>query len=226
MPYAVVITGAAHAPNLLEEIAPSFSSPIATIRRLNDQWILQSSNFEPYESDDKFYASANNLLSQIHRILALYLGRYSESLSVCALWRLTDDDKIIGQRRYVTHTFDIVRPAQQVFNPTSSSSLATLVLSRAASDPAITEALSLVGHEAPTWGKIYDIIEFLGGPPSVGKSGFASETTTRRVKRPANHYRHLGNPKNSSLPPNPPALDEARTFALDLMKKWIAERTT
>jgi hypothetical protein len=146
MPYAAVITSAPHAPHLLEDIAPSFCSPIATIRRRDNQWILQSSTFEPYESDERLFEAANNLLTQIHCVLALYLGRYSEPLSVRGLLSLTNDYKLIGHRHYFTQTFDIVRPAAQVFNPTASGSLATLVLSRAVTDPAITEALSLVGQ--------------------------------------------------------------------------------
>jgi hypothetical protein len=167
MPYAAVITSADHAPNLLEDIAPSFASAIATIRRRENEWIMESSSFEPYESDQKLYEAANNLVSQIHRLLTLYLGRHGEPLSVRALLKLTDDDKLIGRRRYFTQTFDIVRPARQVLIPTASGSFGTDVLARAATDPAITEALSLVGYEAPTWGQIYDIIEFLGGPPAA-----------------------------------------------------------
>jgi hypothetical protein len=91
-------------------------------------------------------------------------------------------------------------------------------------DPAIAEALSLVGHEAPTWGQIYDIIEFLGGPSSVKKAGFASKHKAAHMKRTANHYRHLGNPEKYPLPPNPSTLAEARMFAIDLVIRWIAER--
>jgi hypothetical protein len=224
LPYAAVITSATHALNLLEDIAPSFSSPIATIRRRDNQWILESSSFEPYESDEKLYEAANNLLSQIHHVLALYLGRHGEPLSVSALIMLTDDDQLIARRRYYTQTFDIVPPAQQVFNPTASGSLATDLLSRAATDPAILEALSLVGYEAPTWGQIYDIIEFLGGPRSIKTAGFASETKAAHVKRTANHYRHLGNPAKYPLPSKPPTLGETRMFAINLMKTWIAAR--
>jgi hypothetical protein len=224
MPYAAVIRGAAHAPHLFEDIAPSFCSRIATIRKRQNQWILQSSTFEPYESDKKLFESANNLLTQIHRLLALYLGRYSEPISVRGLLSLTDDDKLIRQRHYFTETINVVRPARQVFNPTASGSLATVVLSRAVTDPAITEALSLVGQQAPTWGRTYDIIEFLGGPRSIERSGFAPGSETRRVRQTANYYRHLGKPKNYLLPQNPPTLTEAGVFAVDLLKRWIAER--
>jgi hypothetical protein len=106
-------------------------------------------------------------------------------------------------------------PARQALIPTDSGSLGTVVRSRAATDPAITEALSLVGHQALTWGRIYDILEFVGGKRSKVHS---------RVKQTANHYRRLGNPNNNPLPPNAPTLAEASLFATDLLKTWIAKR--
>lgn len=225
MPYAAVIHAEhAHAPGgLLEGIAPFFASGIATIRRRENEWILESSSFEPYESDEKLYQAANHLVAQIHRVLALYLRWYGEPLTVRALLRLTDDDRLIARRLYATLKVNVVLPPGQVFSSTASGSLGTVVLSRAAANPAIAEALSLLGHEAPTWGNIYDIIEFLGGPRTIEKSGFAPERETSRVKRTANHYRHLGNPKKYLLPSNPPTLPDARKFALDLMKTWIAK---
>jgi hypothetical protein len=130
LPCAAVITSAALAPNLLEDIAPSFASPIATIRRRTNQWILESSSFEPYESEEKLYESAKNLLAQIHCVLALYLGRVGEPLTVRTLMILDDDDKWIGlgHRHYLPVTFSVVPPARQIFNPTASGSLATVVL--------------------------------------------------------------------------------------------------
>src|ERR1700722_2848588 len=107
------------------------------------------------------------------------MGSHEQPVSVYALLRLADDDRLIARRRYTTITIDIFRPANQVLNPTASGSLATVALSRAATDPKILEALSLVGHDALTWGRIYDIIEFLGVKRHI-------------IKRTANHYRHLG----------------------------------
>ena len=89
MPYAAVITGAEY---VLEDLAPSFSSAIAKIRRREGEWILESSSFEPYESDEKLYEAAKALVSQIHEVLALYLRLLDEPLSVRALLKLTDDD--------------------------------------------------------------------------------------------------------------------------------------
>ena len=204
MPYAAAIASAEHAPkNLLEDdLAPSFASAIVTIRRRESEWLLELSSFEPYEFDEQLYDAANKIISQIHSVLALYMGLYDQPLSIRTLLRLTDDDRLIGRRRYTTFMVNVFRPASQALNPTASGSLATIALSLAATDPKVSEALSLVGHDALTWGRIDHIIEFLS-------------VKNRRIKRTANYHRHLGNPRNFPLPKNPPTLGEASRFATD-----------
>jgi hypothetical protein len=140
--------------------------------------------------------------------------------------RLTDDDKLIARPHVHSYPvkFNIVRPAREAFTPTASGSLATDLISRATTDPAITEALSMGGNVRTDWPRIYDIIEFLGGEGSIEKLGFAPKSETRRVRRTANYHRHLGSPKKHLLPSNPPTLPEARQFATNLLKQWIATR--
>jgi hypothetical protein len=104
------------------------------------------------------YAAANKLVSRIHNLLALYMGVYYEPLVVYALLNLSDDDKIIRRRMYTSIKVNIIARANQVFVPTPSGSLGTDVLSRAATDPVLAQALSLVGNEVPGWPQIYDII--------------------------------------------------------------------
>ena len=92
----------------------------------------------------------------------------------------------------VSEPIYVYRSAMDTLYPTASGSLPTTVLSLAASDPEVREE-----NEALTWPRIYDIIEFLGGPSSIAKSGFASKKKTGCVKQTANYYRHLGNPRVS-----------------------------
>jgi hypothetical protein len=137
---------------------------------------------------------------------------------------LNDDEHVMSRRIYATLDVNFYNRATRTLNPTVSGSVATDVLSRAANDPAVTEALSLHGNEAPTWARVYDIIEFLGGEGSIKKAGFAPRSETRRVRQTANHYRHLGSPRSNRLPPTPPTLAEAGVFAKELLRKWIATR--
>jgi len=211
--------------DILEDIAQCFTTALVTIRlRRELEWIMESSNFELCQSDEQVYTKAKALVSQIHQLLGLYLGLYYKPLSISSIMILNDDDEVIRRRIYATMEVRVHLRATRTFNPTASGSVATDVLSGAFDDPAITEALSLVGDETPTWARVYDIIKFLGDEGSIAKSGLAPRHDTRRVRQTANHYRHLGSPKKHPLPLNPPTLSEAALFATDLLKKWIANR--
>jgi hypothetical protein len=91
-------------------------------------------------------------------------------------------------------------------------------------DSALKEAFSLHGDGGLSWSQVYDIIEFLGGADRIDRAGYANRKKTSVVRRTANYYRHLGNPKKYPLPPNPPTLDEASEFARSLLKRWIFSR--
>jgi hypothetical protein len=223
VPYAAAIRPSDHAPkDVIEDIAPSFASAIARIRRCGDEWILESSSFEPFESNEKLKAAAQKLVSQMHSVLRLFMGLYREPLTVYAIVR-TDEDRIIARHGCTSITVSIYASTKRVFPPNDCGSLATDVLSRAATDRELAEALSLVGHEAPTWGQVYDIIEFLGDAPSIAELGFASRKETILVRQTAAHHRHLGDPKKVPLPPTPQTLNEAVQFANRILKEWIAK---
>jgi hypothetical protein len=208
MPYAVVVTGAEH---VLAGLAPSLASPIATLRKRQGEWIIESTRFEPLEFDDMLSQCANELLLQIHQVLALYLGLTSEPLAIRGILKLSDDDKVLARRIISLMEVNVYLDARSGFPPTASGSLATDVLSRVMTDTAIKEALSLAGHKPLTWGQIYDILEFVG----VRRS---------KLKQTANHYRHLGNPTKYLLPQNSPTLAEATKCATVLLKDWISTR--
>jgi hypothetical protein len=103
-------------------------------------------------------------------------------------------------------------------------SLGARILERAAVDPALAEALQLVGTRTIAWSTVYDIIAFLGGARGVATHGLATKKEADTVRRTANHYRHLGSPHGYALPPQAPALNRASMFAADILKKWIAKR--
>jgi len=210
--------------NVLEDIAPCFNTALSTIRRRDDEWIMESLNFEQCQSVEEVYTVANALLRQINQVLYLYL-RLVSPFSISSIM-VFDGYILVRRRMWAIIDFNAYGSAIKTLSPTASGSLATDVLSLAASDPAVREALSLCGHEALTWSRIYDIIEFLGGPSLIAESGRSSKKKkTTRVKQTANHYRHLGNPQNYKLPSNPPTLRAASLFAFDILQKWIAQKT-
>jgi hypothetical protein len=176
---------------LFDDIAPCFTTTLLTIRQHKIEWIMESSNFARCQSHEELYESAKTLLSQLHQVLALYIGLYSAPFSVNSTLVFNDDDTIVARRLYATLNVNFYKRARRTLIPTAAGSIGSTVLAKAAADPAITEALSLIGHEIPTWARVYDIIEFLGGERSIARFDFAPrQAELRRVRQTANHYRH------------------------------------
>jgi hypothetical protein len=221
--FAAALRGPNH---VVEDIGPCFNTALVTIRRRREvEWIMESSNFERCESSEEAYEVAKELLSRIHQLIALYVALYTRPLSITAILTLNDADNVVKRRIYATFMqLHVYKGAKRTFIPSPSGSLGTAVLSQAATDPAVAEALSLFGDEPPTWARVYDIIEFLGGERSIHEADLASWRDIRKMRQTANHYRHLGSRKKYPLPTNPPTLGEACALASDLLTKWIAKR--
>jgi len=115
------------------------------------------------------------------QVLALYLelpsapslGVPTAPFSISSIM-VFDGDILVRRRIYSVMNMWLYGATKTLY-PTASGSLATAALSLAASDHAVREALSLVGSGEPTWPRIYDIIEFLGGPRLIEESGLASK---------------------------------------------------
>jgi hypothetical protein len=215
---AVILKGQTQ---VIEDIAPFFTSTILNIRRFEAEWVIESSCFESCQSSGEVFAVATELLAQFHHVLALYLALYAP-FSLGAILTF-DDDGSYTSSMTAPISINLFHEPELALGPAGSGSLGNIVLSRVGTDPDITKALSMVGQEPLTWPRIYDIIECVGRA-SISKSGFASKGEVDRVAQTANHYRHLGRQKKNKLPENPPTLHEATRFATGLLKQWISRR--
>jgi hypothetical protein len=206
----------------LKDIAPFFTGDSLRIRHVENRWVMESSDLDA-STPEEVSGTAFELLSRFHQLLALYIGLFSP-FTIDGIIILNDRGERVSTMSGPVQLRITVRRRPEVLGPAGPGSLGSRVLSRASDDPAIREALSLVGHDEPlSWPRIYDIIEFLGNT-AISKSGLASKTEVDRFRRTANHFRHLGNPRAKPLPPNDPDLRHARTWAYDLIMKWIAKR--
>jgi hypothetical protein len=111
MPYVAGITVAAGSQNVFEDIAQSFASPVANIRRREGHWVLGSSRLSASDSHEMAYGVAKELLSTINSVLTLYIGLDREPFSIGFTTKLTDDDKLIDSRAYLVLPVNVVRPA-------------------------------------------------------------------------------------------------------------------
>jgi hypothetical protein len=210
--------------NLLEDWAQCFTSSEATIRKDGDEWILESERFQSCTTPNQLFSVVDEMLFEIHCILALYVNA-TPVFSVDCVKFLTENSAGFRHLR-ASEEINVVssKGIAQLKRLSGIQPLGSAVLQAMISDPPVKEALSLHGEDALTWSQVYDIIEFVGGEREIVREGFAIGKDVRRVRQTANHYRHLGNPRNYPLPQNPVSLNEGSEFSRSLLKQWIAKR--
>jgi hypothetical protein len=222
MRYAAVLNGQAE---VFEKVAPCFDSDTARIKRLGDQWVLESFAFNACGEPPQVFPIADATLDLIHRILALYCGLCSPfTVAFIQEFNAEGMPSRRGIRGISTITIYSSRGIAELANQSGAQPLGSAIVERVASDDALNEALNLRGDQGLGWSQIYDIIEFLGGPSEIERAGWASKKRTRDIRQTANRYRHLGSPKNYPLPASPPTINEACIFASELLRRWIASR--
>jgi len=222
MRYAAVLKGQAE---VFERVAPCFASDTARIKKVVDQWVLESSAFNSCGEPSEVFPIADATLDLIHRILALYCGLCSPfTVAFIQEFNAEGTPSRRGIRGISTITIYSSRGIAELANQSGAQPLGSAIIQMAVSDAAVSEALDLRGEQRLGWSQIYDIIEFLGGANEIERAGWASKNRTSDIRRTANHFRHLGSPKNYPLPARPPSINEASIFAGDLLKRWMASR--
>lgn len=213
---------------MMEHVASCFASDGARVKKQQEpkfsMWILESSEFASCTTGEQVFPIADEIVSRIHRILALYCGT-TPMLSVAYIsWINAEGEPKRNIRGISTLNVISSKEFAELKEMSGAQPLGSAVFQAIVLDPAVKEALILHGDDALGWPQIYDIIEFLGGVAGVVKAGYATDKQTRSVKQTANHYRHLGSPKKNPLPPTPSTLAQAGAFARGLLKLWIASR--
>jgi hypothetical protein len=211
-------------PHMLESVAECFVSDYARVRKHEEGWILESSEFTSCTTGEQVFPIADDIVSRLHRILALYCGA-DEVLSVAHIyWINAAGEKLRAIRGVLPINVISSRGLAELKTMRGTQPLGSAVFQALILDATVYEALALHGESGLSWSQVYDIIEFLGGVDGIVKAGYANKKQTRTVRQTANHYRHLGSPKNFPLPSSPPALAEATEFARNLLKRCLSSR--
>ena len=207
----------------LVEFAECFTSDLCRITKLKELWVLESSRFNACSDPKDVFPLADETLSVVRRILSLYFG-LSYPLTVSYIQSIDAGGQPCGRTIRCSSTIMVITSSTALTEMTTiihGRPLATAILECAQKDAKISEALKLFQDVENRWTDVYDIIEFLGGPSQIEKSGFGTGKEARAVKQTANYYRHLGRPEPSLLPTNPPTLGKASLFAKKVLSRWI-----
>ena len=209
---------------ILEFVAECFVGHDARVRKHESDWILESSTFEVCTSGEQIFPMADDIVSRLHRVMALYCGT-TQVMSVSYIfWINAAGEKMRSIRAVLPINVTSSAGMAELKSMRGMQPLGTGVLQTSLHDEMIREALTLHGESKLSWSQIYDIIELFGGVDGIAKAGRAGKRHTRIIRQTANHYRHLGGPKKNPLPSNPPTLTEATDFVRSLLKQYISSR--
>jgi hypothetical protein len=223
MKFAVQLNGTKP---LFENVAPCFQSDFARIKRVGDNWFLESSAFNGCATGNEVFPIADKLLRLIHRVTAAHAMLFSP-FETGYVECFTDAGAFVNRALRATHRVQIytAEGINKLQELRGEGPLGSVLVEAAWKDKKLEEALALIGDgEDLNWSQLYDILEFLGGPDAIVKKGWAARKQVIKCRQTANHHRHLGSPKKYPLPADPPSWGKARTFVLGLLTNWISDQ--
>lgn len=207
----------------------------------NDGYFLESDNFDPA-------ASAEVVLSQCRDLLPILSGilRFEKQIGA----ELSSDGVILchpdGHEKaflffhetisvHASMTAEVVSAdgSAQSLTPQLVPSQADLLLTLAASDPAVAKALRLLGTSERTWVDLYRIYEVVegdvGGQHHLQVRGWAAKDEIRGFKHSANSVAVGGDEARHGIeqqqpPSNPLTLEQAHVLVHRLVTSWLVNK--
>jgi hypothetical protein len=195
------------------------------IRKIGDDWFLESSRFESFPDPAKVFPVADEILLSIHRMSVLFA--YLLVIEHIKIGFIQEFDDLGVPRRRGLRGSDKInvysgQGLEELKEPRGTQTTGSAIIEFASSNETVHQALSLITEIELGWPQLYNILEFLGGDNVIVSRKWATKSEVRRYRQTANHFRHLGSPKKYPLPPDPPSIGEGRKFILhNLLKKWV-----
>jgi hypothetical protein len=206
----------------LQAASRCFNGPVARVRHIGGITILESTRFDQCVNGDAAFKVADELLLVLHHILNLYAYLHAP-FETKRVFLLDEHDTVVKSRVRLSSTINVYGAAaiKELATARGDGTAGEFLVAQAFLRQDVAEALRLAQTRDLTWQNIYDILEFISS--SQGGRKFHDHTETRRIRRTANHYRHPGNPRSTSLPKDPPKHAEARDYARESLKAWLAK---
>lgn len=226
----------------LEDLSESFNLPELFITKIEEGYILKSTDFNSLENVDDVENEAEKILTLINGYAWLVLGM-QRPLELAYTARVKDDGKItrfkslsgsVRARSRVKGRISITTKEgevqdQEIF----PADLIPEIISIAQNDENVATVLQILGDRLKDWVNLYNIFEVVeddvGGIPKIVEKGWATKKAIRRFKQTANSVlaigyeaRHVG--KIIPPPPKEMALSEAKSFIKNIINNWIQSK--
>jgi hypothetical protein len=210
---------------LMESVEKCFQGDSARIRKLGNDWFLESCLFDACAAPGKVFPIADELLRLMRRLTAVH-GRLFSFCEIGYAQAFNEAGAPVGRALRATQRVQVIseEELQELQKPDGEQSRGSVLVGVAMKEKKLQEALVLVGDGYELqWAQIYNIFEFLGGAKAIAERKWATRKQVRKYRRAANHHRHLGSPQDYPLPDDPPSQAEAATLVFGLLRKWISE---
>lgn len=222
----------------LENLSESFNSPDLFITKIEEGYILKSTDFNSLENVGDVDNKAKEILTQINGYAWLVLGT-QRPLKLAYTARVKDDGKITrfkslsgsvrvrggGKIRISITTKGGEVQDQETF----PADLIPKIISIAQNDENVATVLQILGDRLKDWVNLYNIFEVVKKDVREIPEEWASGNAISRFKQTANSVlaigydsRHVG--KIFLPPPKPMTLSEAKSFIKNIINNWIQSK--
>ena len=141
------------------------------LKREEDSWVLESSEFVRCTTGNEVLAVADDLVSRINQILAVY-ANYTPSISVdCISWIDANGESLRTIRSSISVNVVSSKGVKELVSASGRQTLGSAVFEAMTRDVKINEALTLHGDDGLSWSQVYDIVDLVGGVRGIVKAG-------------------------------------------------------
>lgn len=181
---------------------------------------LESQRFVELDIDGRLEEYLKDLLGGLNALVSVLEPDWRSEFSVLEIVRF---DAAGNRSTRRTFRFAVVDPEAlaRALEPMGDGRARIAALRELSEeDVSVVHALSLIQNRPLEWAAVYDVIELLKERKAVNPKS----RELVRHRRTAAFYRHSGNPRPSTLPSDPPAIEESRAYVLGLLRSWLESK--
>lgn len=222
----------------LDDLCAVFTSPPIKVESRGNSYFLKAESLSALQSHKEVEVQAAELVALLAGASRLTLGSRA-TIHVANIALLNDD----GTRSVFLAAHDTIgvtvraeleiRSADGKITRVLPAARAPEWMSIAVSNPAVAKALRLFGANSGSWVDLYRILEVIignvGGVDALAARGWITKAKIRLFKHTANSVAASGDEarhghEDSSPPPLPMDLSEARALLSVVLQSWLREK--
>ena len=181
---------------------------------------MESRRFVELDADDRLAEYLEELFGGLNALVSVLEPDWRSEFGVLETVRIDAAGSRSTRRTFRINVVDPNALARALEPVGDGRARITTLHELSNGDASVVHAMSLIRSRRLDWAAVYDIIEFLTNQNAANSKG----RELVRHRRTAAFYRHSGNPKPSTLPSDPPTIEESRPYVLGLLRIWLESK--